>query len=336
VFASLKRHRLLPVVTLHHFTHPLWVAAEGGFENRATIGRFVDFARFCAREYGGEVDWWVTVNEPDVLGFRGWSEGVWPPSKRDDSLALEVIANLLEAHALAYRVLHEEDRVDADGDGRAVVAGLAKHYVRLEPEHVWSPLDVARAYFEHRVFNEALLAAPRTGRIDLSIPGARAVRRKVAALEGAQDFVGINYYTRWKVRAVGPEPHVAARRARLNDLGWERWPAGIEHAVADAAKAGCPVLITENGCADAEDAMRREDLVATLVHVHRAISEGADVRGYLHWSLMDNFEWSDGYRGRFGLYAVDFRDPQRPRTARPSARLFAGIAAANAVDPAAG
>jgi len=335
VFASLKRHRLLPIVTLHHFTNPQWIAAEGGWENRATIERFLGFVRLCAREFGAEVDWWITVNEPEVLAFRGWSEGIWPPAKRDDSLALEVIAHLLEAHGRAYRVLHEEDRADADGDGRAVVAGFAKHYVRLEPEHGWSPLDVARTYFEHRVFNAAVLGAPRTGRIDLSIPGARAARRDVAELKDAQDFVGINYYTRWKVRALGAEPHVAARGARLNDLGWERWPAGIEHALGDAAAAGKPVLITENGSADAEDAMRREDLVATLALVHRAIVEGVEVRGYLHWSLMDNFEWADGYRGRFGLYAVDFSDPQRTRTARPSARLFAGIAAANAVDPSA-
>jgi beta-glucosidase len=270
-----------------------------------------------------------------VLGFRGWSEGVWPPAKRDDSLALEVMAHLLEAHGRAYRILHEDDRADADGDGRAVMAGFAKHYVRLEPERLWSPLDHLRAFFEHRVFNEAVLAAPRTGVIDLSIPGARGVRRELPELRDAQDYVGINYYTRWRVRALGPEPHVAARGARLNDLGWERYPSGIVPALRAAAVAGKPVLITENGSADAADAMRGEDLVATLAHVHGAIGEGVDVRGYLHWSLLDNFEWAEGYRGRFGLYAVDFRDPERPRTARPSARRFAGIAAAGAVDPAA-
>jgi beta-glucosidase len=336
VFESLRRHGLTPIVTLHHFTNPSWIAAGGGWESRDTIDRFADFVRFCAREFGGEVDWWITVNEPEVMGFRGWSEGTWPPAKRDDSLALEVIANLLEAHGRAYRILHEEDRADADGDGRAAIVGFAKHYVVLEPERMWWPLDHLRAYFEHRVFNEAVLAAPVTGEIDLSIPGARAVRRSVDALGGAQDFVGINYYTRWKVRSIGMEPHVVSKNAPLNDLGWERFPAGIGTALDAAAHAGKPVLITESGIADAEDSMRRRDLVETLAHVHRAIAAGIDVRGYLHWSLMDNFEWADGYSGRFGLYAVDFHDDDRPRTARRSARLFARIAAANAVDPADG
>src|SRR6185436_8733519 len=106
VFESLRRHRLLPIVTLSHFTLPLWVADGGGWENRETLERFDDFVRLCAREYGGEVDYWVTVNEPEVYGFRGYSEGSWPPRRRDDGAALEVMAHLLEAHGRAYRILH--------------------------------------------------------------------------------------------------------------------------------------------------------------------------------------------------------------------------------------
>lgn len=332
VFASLERHRLTPLVTLHHFTNPRWLADTGGWEQRTTVDRFADFVRFCAREYGGEVDWWLTVNEPEVFAFRGWSEGTWPPAKRDDSLALQVIAHQLEAHARAYRILHEEDRSDADGDGVAARVGFAKHYVVLEPEHVWSPLDHLRAYFENRVFNDAVFAAPVTGVIDLSIPGARGVKRELAELKGAQDFVGLNYYTRWKVRALGGEPHVAASGARVNDLGWEHYPEGIGDAVRAAARAGKPILVTENGTADAEDTLRGDAIVETLATLHDAMGAGADVRGYFHWSLMDNFEWADGYRGRFGLYEVDFRDPVRPRRRRPSADLFAAIARANALE----
>jgi len=332
VFASLRRHRLTPLVTLHHFTSPLWIADAGGWERRETIDRFADFVRFCAREFGGEVDWWITVNEPEVFAFRGWSEGTWPPGRRDDSLALEVIANQLEAHARAYRILHEEDRADADGDGHPAHVGFAKHFVVLEPERSWSPLDRLRAYFEHRVFNEAVLAAPISGDIDLSIPGARPVKRSLSELRGSQDFVALNYYTRWKVRALGPVPHVAPRGAPLNDLGWEIYPRGIDVALRAAAAAQKPILITENGIADAEDTLRPRALVETLVHVASAIARGADVRGYFHWSLMDNFEWADGYRGRFGLYAVDFDDPKRARVPRGSAGVFAGIAAANAVE----
>jgi beta-glucosidase len=332
VFSSLRRHRLAPHVTLHHFTNPLWVADQGGWENRETIARFVEFVRFCAREFGGEVDWWCTVNEPEVYAFRAYSEGVWPPGKRDDSAALEVIAHLLEAHGLAYRALHDEDREDADGDGVAVRVGFAKHYPLFEPFRPWFPLDALRAHLEHRVFNEAVVRAPVTGEIELAIPGARTVRRRVPALERSLDYLGLNYYTRWKVKMFAPDPHVASRGAVLNDLGWEIYPRGLEEVLKRLLSMGVPILITENGVADAADGLRPRAVVESLLHVERAMAGGVPVRGYFHWSLMDNFEWADGYRGRFGLYRVDFGDPERPRTRTRSADLFARIARANAVE----
>src|SRR5262245_26494797 len=166
VFASLSRHHLTPVVTLHHFTDPLWIFDAGGWENRETIERFVEFVTFCAKEFGGEVDWWCTVNEPDVLAFRGWSQGVWPPAKKNDSTALVAMANLIEAHGRAYRALHDADTIDADGDGRAARVGFAKHAVILEPRIPWSPADILLCNFEHKVFNHAVLDAAISGRID--------------------------------------------------------------------------------------------------------------------------------------------------------------------------
>ena len=330
VLASLRRHRLTPLVTLHHFTNPLWIADRGGWENRETLDRFAEFARFCAREFGGEVDWWCTVNEPEVLGFRGWSEGLWPPAKRDDGAALAVIANLLEAHGRAYRVLHDEDRLDADGDGRAAVVGFAKHWVELAPDRPWFPPDALRAWFEHRVFNRAVLEAPVSGEIDLSIPGARGVRRRVPELAQSLDYVGLNVYTRWRVRALARVAHVVRRGIPLTDLGWEVAPEALA-AAARAVGPRLPILVTEHGFADARDAFRPRALVESLLGLAGAIQDGAPVIGYLHWSLLDNFEWSDGYTGRFGLYEVDFDDPARRRRRRRSADLFARIARANGI-----
>ncbi len=335
VLSSLKRHALTPVVTLHHFTNPLWIADSGGWESRTTIDRFESFVRFCAREYGGEVDWWCTVNEPEVFAFRGWSEGVWPPAVRDDSRALEVIANQLEAHGRAYRVLHSEDRTDADGDGLAARVGFAKHRVQLEPLRTWNPLDRLQAELEDRVFNVAVERAAIDGTIDLSIPGARSVRRTLPELKNALDWYGLNYYTRWLVRSASPVPHVARPGAACNDLGWELWPGGLEHALLAAGRLGKPVLVTENGVADASDQLRPAALLAFVEAMHAAMAKGVPVLGYLHWSLLDNFEWSDGYTGRFGLYGVDFEDPARPRTRRTSAEVFARIARANGITDAA-
>lgn len=332
VFASLQRHGLTPLVTLHHFTNPLWIAAAGGWESRSTLDRFDGFVRLCAREFGGEVDWWCTVNEPEVGAFRAYSEGVWPPGRRDDGRALAVMANLLEAHGRAYRILHDEDRTDADGDGRAAVVGFAKHLPQFVPDRPWFLPDLVRAELEDRVFNAAVLRAAVTGDIALSIPGAAAVKRRVPELEKSLDYIGLNYYTRWRVRTFARIPHVARRGSPRNDLGWEVWPAGLAAAARRAAGTGAPVLVTEHGLADAADALRPRALVESLLGLGRTIEAGTPVVGYLHWSLMDNFEWSEGYAGRFGLEHVDFDDPARPRTPRRSAGIFARIVRANAID----
>jgi len=331
VLDSLRRHGLTPVVTLHHFTNPLWIADAGGWESRATVDRFESFVRFCAREFGDQVDWWCTVNEPEVMAFRGYSEGVWPPGVRDQGRALSVIANLLEAHGRAYHALHAEDRVDADGDGLAARVGFAKHRVNLEPLRAWNPIDRLQTHLEDRVFNEAVERAAVDGTIDLWIPGARRVRRVLPELRGTLDWYGLNYYTRWMVRSQSPEAHVARPGATLNELGWALWPEGLEHALVAAGRFGRPVLITENGVADAYDRLRPAAIVAFVEAMHRARARGVDVIGYLHWSLLDNFEWSEGFRGRFGLYEVDFDAPDRPRTRRESAEVLARIARANAL-----
>ena len=331
VFASLARHRLTPVVTLHHFTIPLWIADAGGWENRVTIDRFCDFVRLCAREFGGEVDWWCTINEPEVLAFRAYSEGLWPPAKRDDSAALAVMAHLLEAHGRAAVILREEDRTDADRDGHATRIGFAKHFVELQPARPWFLLDRLRAHLENAVFNDAVMKS-LGGEIALSIPGARPVRRRVPELKGSSDWFGLNYYTRWQVRMFAADPHVARPGTERTDLGWEIHPRGLEAAaIRCASRTGLPVLVTEHGFADATDAFRPRALVESLLHLGHAAEQGVPLLGYLHWSLLDNFEWADGYRGRFGLYRVDFGAPARTRVRTRSADLYARIARANAV-----
>ena len=263
------------------------------------------------------------MNEPEVLGFYGYDAGICPPGVRDRSRALVVIANLLEAHGLASHALRETDRVDADGDGAAVLAGVAKHWVLLEPRSRWSPLDRFVAGVQHRVFNEAVVRALAGGPIEFSIPGARPVRRTVDALQGASDFLGVNYYTRWMVALLGGEPRSARRGAATNDLGWEIYPEGLERALRDCAPFGLPMIVTENGIADAADRWRPDFIRTTLRALDRVRASGIDVRGYFHWSLMDNFEWMEGHHGRFGLHVVDFDHPEAPRRPRTSARIYA-------------
>jgi beta-glucosidase len=247
-----------------------------------------------------------------------------------------VIANLVEAHAVAARALRETDRIDADGDGAAVLAGAAKHWVLLEPRSRWSPLDRFAAGVQHRVFNEAVVRALAGGPIEFVTPGAKPVRRIVESLKGSSDFLGVNYYTRWMVALLGGAPRSARRGAETNDLGWEIYPEGLERALRESAAFGLPMLVTENGIADAADRWRPDFIRKSLSAVDRARDSGLDLRGYFHWSLMDNFEWMDGYDGRFGLHAVDFDHPEARRRPRTSARLYAEQVALRKLHPPAG
>jgi beta-glucosidase len=314
---------IAPMVTLHHFTNPRWFAALGGWEEHRNLPHFVRFARWIGAGLGDLVDYWITVNEPEVLGFYGYASGVWPPGVADRSRALVVIANLLEAHALASHALRDTDRWDADGDGRATVIGAAKHWVHLDPRRAWHPLDRLAASVQHRVFNVAVARALAGDPIDLSIPGARSVRRRVDALAGSSDFLGVNFYTRWMVTLFGKDPRSAKRGAPVNDLGWEIVPNGLERALEECRAFRLPMIVTESGIADADDRWRPDFIRRSLASLDRVRAGGADVGGYIHWSLMDNFEWADGYRGRFGLYAVDFERPRAPRRPRASAQVYA-------------
>jgi beta-glucosidase len=311
-----------PLLTLHHFTNPAWFAAAGGWEERENLEPFRRFARLAAERFGDRVDLWITVNEPEVYGFYAYDSGTFPPGVRDRSRALAVIANMIEAHGLAAREIQDADRVDADGDGRAALVGAAKHWTLLEPRRRWSPLDRLATRWQHLVFNEAVVRALTGGPIDFRIPGVRPVRRRVEAHEGASDYLGVNYYTRWQVSALGNERLTARAGAPRNDLGWEIHPEGLETVLRAMARFGLPLLVTENGIADDGDRWRPDFIRASLDALDRARGSGVDVRGYFHWSLLDNFEWADGHSGRFGLHRTDFENPGAPRVERPSARVY--------------
>lgn len=322
VLEGCRARSLAPMVTLHHFTNPRWFAALGGWEERTNLPHFERFARLAGERFGDLVDHWITVNEPEVYGFYGYVSGIWPPGVTDRSRALRVIANMLEAHALAARALRESDRADADQDGRAAWIGAAKHWVLLDPRRSWWPLDRLAASLQHQVFNVAVVRALAGGPIDLSIPGARSIRRDGDVMRGSSDFLGVNYYTRWLVTLTGKDPRSPKPGAPVNDLGWEIHPEGLERALTECSRFGLPLVVTENGIADAADRWRPDFIRRSLAALRRAVGAGLDVRGYFHWTLVDNFEWADGYDGRFGLYACDFDNPHASRVKRASADVL--------------
>ncbi|HLQ67679.1 MAG TPA: glycoside hydrolase family 1 protein [Candidatus Limnocylindrales bacterium] len=322
VLEACRTRGVVPMVTLHHFTNPRWFAALGGWEERKNLAHFERFARLMGESYGDLVDTWITVNEPEVYGFYAYDSGMWPPGATDRSRALQVIANMLEGHALAAHALRDTDRTDADGDGRATWIGVAKHWALLDPKRRWWPPDILAAALQHGVFNVAVARALAGRPIELSIPGSKPARLTGELMRGSSDFLGLNYYTRWLVTLTGKDPRCARRGAPLSDVGWEIYPEGLERALRELGQFGLPVIVTENGIADSVDRWRPEFIRQSLAAIERSRRAGVDVRGYFHWSLLDNFEWADGFEGRFGLYAVDFEDPERPRVKRGSAEVY--------------
>ena len=220
------------------------------------------------------------------------------------------------------RALREPDRVDADGDGHATRIGIAQN-LRLFDPYSGSPIDGVVAGVSDWFYNESFLDAVTLGRVRVVLPRVIDIDEPFPALAGSFDYLGINYYTRDLIvgHLSGRRPYeiAAAPGQPRSDLGWEIYPEGLYRLLVRYARRGWPLFVTENGIADGRDAQRADFLRAHLYAVDRARADGIDVIGYLHWSLIDNFEWSHGTNGRFGLFKVDFDDPLLPR--RPTAAV---------------
>lgn len=337
--AALDRYRALvgglrdrgirPFVNLHHFTEPLWFSAKGGWVNGESIARYQAYARRAALALGDLCDDWMTFNEPTVLLAQGWFRAIWPPQDKNPLRALAAFRHLLLAHAAGYRTLH------------AVLPNPSVGYaaaVRLfQPSRPESELDRQAASLKRYLFEHIWIAGCADGRLRPPV----GLGERHAGLAGSADYIGINYYTRDRVR-FSPNPlklfgeeHFSPG-AELSDMARhgpysEYWPQGLRQICNELRGLGKPVYITENGLPDADDDQRPRWLLGHLEQLHAAIAEGCDVRGYFHWTFTDNFEWAEGWNLRFGLVEVD--PATQARRPRPSARLYEAIARANAITP---
>jgi beta-glucosidase len=304
----LRVRGLEPVVTLHHFTAPRWFAERGGWLARDALDRFADHVDAVVERLGRGIRWWITINEPTVLAKHGWVSGDWPPFRRGRwDLARRVVRRLCAAHRRAYRRI------------RARVPDALVSFAHSIP---WvEPCDPTRAL-------DRLAARLRTAfLVDWPFALVREDGRPLL------DYVAVNYYTRsivrWRPRgrallfgADCHEHHHGPRR--FDDLGQEVWPMGLLQVLRRVARLGLPILVTENGIATTDDELRLDHLRGHLEALARALAEGIDLRGYLHWSLMDNFEWARGTTARFGLAAMDHATLER--RPRPAMRLLADVA----------
>jgi beta-glucosidase len=332
----LRAHGIQPLVTLNHFTLPRWVAAGGGWTNDRTVEWIAAFTRRVARKLGSEVDLWCTLNEPNVLMAFSYMQGHWPPGVKDAKLGLRVLARQLQAHARMARELRENDTVDADGDGHATRVGIAHHVRIFQPATRW-PLDRLMAGFTDHLFNQLLVDVHRTGRIQMSVPGLADIDEAVPDLKDSYDYLGLNYYSRDMVRADFRSPTLSrqyvAEARPVNDLGWELYPEGLYQVLKRYGRVGLPLYVTENGMADGKGERRPGFLREHFEALLRAAHEGVEVRGYFHWSLLDNFEWAEGFEPRFGLFRTDYGSPDKRRVPTPAVATFQELARGLGLSP---
>lgn len=284
--AALRRRHIEPIVTLFHFTLPVWFSEMGGFEKRSNIRYFVAFAERIIRELGKDVRFIITINEPDTYVSQGYIKLHFPPQTDSLLKAWRVYRNLAIAHNRTAKVIRSISP--------RFKVSIAKNSPYFYPgDDAW--LSRVSALLMQYIQDDYFIK--------------KVIRRC--------DFLGVNYY--FSNRVYGYRVHNPDQQ--LSDLAWDMAPADIEHVLLRLHdKYKKPILITENGVADHNDQYRKWWIAQTLAGVRRAMDEGASVFGYLHWSLMDNFEWGFGKWPRFGLAKVDYTTGER--TLRPSAVWF--------------
>ena len=369
IIRGARRRGMQVLLTLNHFTLPIWVheplavrrafagvgAADpvptglrrAGWLSRSTVAEFRKYAAFAAWKFGRDVRLWATLNEPLVTVSQGFVSipgltGVKAPAVLSYTAALRAIENLGLANAAAYDAIKVGDR------GARV--GFVHNMVAWRPSDPSKPGDVEAARHADQILNRAWLDLALRGIYDTDADGATDPGERRPGLADKADFVGVNHYSPGRAAALGAPvspavplfdfaPAVTYRGTgnpggppcptTCTDFGWEIDPAGFRQVLEEAAQYGKPVYVTENGIDDPEDDERPGYLRDYLGAVHDAIAAGADVRGYFHWSLLDNYEWAEGFAAHFGLYGFNRRTLQRSE--RPSARLFRRIARANAL-----
>ncbi len=320
---GLRDRNITPMVTLHHFTDPLWLEELGGWETSQVVPLFEKYVRKVVEALKEYCTLWCTINEPNVYNIEGYIRRNFPPGKSDIKLGLQVQANMVRAHAVAYRLIHQlqpETRV-----------GYALHFRPQEPFHRWSPLDRLMRNVKFEAINLAFPSAISTGVMRSPLGNVRVPEAK-----GTQDFFGLNYYSVDTVAFDLRKPGELFSRsffpagADLADAGMNsNTPDGFFWAFKWAVKTypNLPILVTENGIEDSTDRLRPRYLAQHVHAMWRAVNFNWPVKGYFHWSLVDNFEWERGWTQRFGLWALDIETQQR--TKRPSADLYAAICKEN-------
>jgi len=367
VIEDLRARNFKVLVCLNHFTLPVWVhnpitvrdtklrKGPRGWIDESTIIEFTKYAAYLAWELGDVVDMWATFNEPMVVSEAGYTmpQSGFPPGLTNFAASKKASIHMIIAHARAYDAIKRMDTDKADEDSPASAeVGLIHNVIPTRPLEVERKPDVEAADLIDRLHNHFFIQSISEGWLDEDFDGTRERDEEKSYLGGRLDWLGVNYYTRSVVKGrrsilakifagipVIPEmaknygfvcqpENTSAEGRPTSDFGWEVYPEGMLEALKLMEKYKKPMYITENGIADKRDRLRPAFIIDHLKVLDRALNkEKIDVKGYLHWSLTDNYEWAKGFTMKFGLYMVDLETKKRkPReSAETYKKVIAGL-----------
>ncbi|WP_349270792.1 6-phospho-beta-galactosidase [Mycolicibacterium parafortuitum] len=367
VFAALRAHGLEPLVTVNHFTLPVWVhdpvvarpliqlglpVDAAGWLSPKTAAEFEKYAGYLAWKFGDQVDNWATVNEPfppvltEFLAIPGVVPN-WPPGVLRPDLASTYVVNQAIGHVAAYDAIHTWDTTAASEGGPAAFVGFTHNMIPARPANPVNPLDVAAADAWNHYYNTWFPNAVIDGWVDVNFDGIKSADEIRPDMADKVDFLGVQYYGSQPMVGFGVAPvpgfpflrgfpiRCSAEESTCSDFNQPTDPGGFREVLELAASYGKPLWITENGIADADDSKRPSYIVNHIAVVQDLVTHGTDIRGYTYWSFVDNLEWAEGYELKFGLYGSDPDTPELERIPKPaSIAALAGITTANGIPTA--
>jgi len=349
VIDELLKNNILPVITLHHFTHPVWFENKGAFEKEENIKYFVRFCKKMFSEYSSKVSMWCTINEPGVYAFQGYLHGNFPPAKCDLQLMGIVSKNLILAHIEVFKALKTMK------NGNRSKIGICHSITQFDPYHPGNKIEEFVTYYINHVFYDAMMQFFITGKFKFTAPKILQIilsnldcsspfsmlsclkfnpdidysyenKEGKYVVTDILDFFGIQPYSHVLIDYTNTraDKNPSLRKGDiLTDMPYCIYPESLYRAAIHASLIGVPIYITENGISDCTDNNRELYIRRYIYSMHKAIEDGCDIRGYFYWSLLDSFEWHMGYEQKFGLYEVDFNTQKR--TLKNGAKIYRDI-----------
>jgi beta-glucosidase/6-phospho-beta-glucosidase/beta-galactosidase len=319
-----------PIATRALVQFGLPAPAAAGWLSSSTPVEYEKYAAYVAWKYGDQVDNWATINEPfppvltQFLAIPGVVPS-WPPGLIRPDLASTFLVNQAKAHVAAYDEIHAWDTTAATAGQPAAFVGFTNNMVPARPANPINPLDVQAADAWNQTFNRWFPNAVIDGWVDANLDGVKTPDEVHPEFMNKVDFMGVQYYGSQPMQGLGFAPipglpflrgipvRCAADSPTCSDFNQPIDPGGFREVLETAASYGKPLWVTENGIADAGDSKRPGYIANHIAVVQDLVAHGMDLRGYTYWSFVDNLEWAEGYRLRFGLYGSDPATPQLDR-----------------------